>query len=304
MACHHLVHELRVAELARADIDRDGQVARSGRCAQAASCAQAVSSTQRPSGRISAGLFGQRDELGRAAPGRAAGAASAAAPPRRSCGRRRPPAAGSRAGTAPRARPGAGRPPARRWRVTTACMSGSKKRTRVAARRLGLVHGEVGLLEQFAHASRSLAEQGDADAAGAVVQVARQHVGLAQRGQDLLGHRARAGRRRPAACRRGPPAGPRIRRRPGGPRCRPSRTQARRRSATCCSSRSPLWWPSVSLRVLKLSRSMNISAPSRGRAGRPAPAAGGPSAAGGWAAGSAGRRTPGAGSSPRPSCAR
>ena len=43
----------------------------------------------------------------------------------------------------------------------------------------------------------------------------------------------------------------------------PSRTHAARRWATCCSSRSPMSWPRVSLRVLKLSRSMNSSAPCR-----------------------------------------
>ena len=66
---------------------------------------------------------------------------------------------------------------------------------RVAPRALGLVHGQVGLLEQLAHHAVALAEQRHADAAGGVVQVARQHVGLAQRGQDAFGHRARAGRR-------------------------------------------------------------------------------------------------------------
>ena len=40
-----------------------------------------------------------------------------------------------------------------------------------------------------------------------------------------------------------------------------SRTQVLRRSATCCSSKSPTSWPRVSLRVLKLSRSMNSKAP-------------------------------------------
>ncbi len=41
----------------------------------------------------------------------------------------------------------------------------------------------------------------------------------------------------------------------------PLATQERSRSATSCSSMSPFWWPSVSLSTLKLSRSMNISAP-------------------------------------------
>jgi len=41
----------------------------------------------------------------------------------------------------------------------------------------------------------------------------------------------------------------------------PVRTQASSRRATCCNSWSPFWWPSVSLSTLKLSRSMNISAP-------------------------------------------
>src|SRR3569623_115268 len=41
----------------------------------------------------------------------------------------------------------------------------------VAARGLGLVHRQVRLLEQLVHARRGLAEQRDADAAGAEVQV-------------------------------------------------------------------------------------------------------------------------------------
>ncbi|MCY1175621.1 hypothetical protein D9M73_158650 [compost metagenome] len=39
-----------------------------------------------------------------------------------------------------------------------------------------------------------------------------------------------------------------------------SRMQAQRRWATCCSSRSPRSWPRVSLRALKLSRSIRITA--------------------------------------------
>ena len=65
----------------------------------------------------------------------------------------------------------------------------------VAARVLGLVHREIGLLEQFADAARRLAEQRDADAAGTVVQVTWKHVRLAQRGQDPVADDACRGRR-------------------------------------------------------------------------------------------------------------
>ena len=88
------------------------------------------------------GFLGQRNELGRRRPCRAADAASAPAPRRRSCGRRHRPAAGSGARTGSRARPRAGRPPGRRGRRPSACMSRVEEAQRVAAGRLGLVHGE------------------------------------------------------------------------------------------------------------------------------------------------------------------
>ena len=59
----------------------------------------------------------------------------------------------------------------------------------VAPRALGLVHGQISLLEQFAHAGRLGAEAGDADADGAVVLVVAQVERLAHACQHLGGHR-------------------------------------------------------------------------------------------------------------------
>ena len=57
---------------------------------------------------------------------------------------------------------------------------------RVAPRRLGLVHGQVGLLEQVADAFQLFAEYGDADTAGAVMLVTRQVVRLAKHCQNFF----------------------------------------------------------------------------------------------------------------------
>ena len=59
---------------------------------------------------------------------------------------------------------------------------------RVAPGRFGLVHGQIGLLEQFQHAGLRPQEGHDADAGRAAVVVACQGVGLAELGQDLLAH--------------------------------------------------------------------------------------------------------------------
>ena len=62
---------------------------------------------------------------------------------------------------------------------------------RVLAGGLGLVHGDVGLLEQLARAFGVGAETGHADARGALVLVAFEPVGLGQCRQDLLADPAR-----------------------------------------------------------------------------------------------------------------
>ena len=54
-------------------------------------------------------------------------------------------------------------------------------------------------------------------------------------------------------------AGRRTRRRRGGRRCRTRAARRRSRRETSWSSRSPMWWPSVSLISLKWSRSMIIT---------------------------------------------
>jgi hypothetical protein len=48
----------------------------------------------------------------------------------------------------------------RRAAVTTACISGSKKAQGVAPGLFGLVHGQVGLLEQLAHAGTRCRSKG------------------------------------------------------------------------------------------------------------------------------------------------
>ena len=106
-------------------------------------------------------------------------------------------------------------------------------------------------------------EQGDADARGAAVFVTGEQVGLAERGQDFLAHVFRPASPLPRRSRSDLRASPRTRRRPDAPRYRPRARRLTSRCATCCSSRSPLSWPSVSFSVLKLSRSMNSSAPLR-----------------------------------------
>ena len=63
-----------------------------------------------------------------------------------------------------------------------------KEAQRVAAGRLGLVHGQIGLLEPVGQALRMVVQQGHADAAGAVIRLAGQFVGLRQGAQDGLGH--------------------------------------------------------------------------------------------------------------------
>ncbi len=55
----------------------------------------------------------------------------------------------------------------------------------------------------------------------------------------------------------GLPASPRTHHRPDGPRCRLRVRRTPDVCALCCNNRSPMSWPSVSLRFLKLSRSMN-----------------------------------------------
>ena len=58
----------------------------------------------------------------------------------------------------------------------------------VAARRLGLVHGQVGPFEQLVHRQALVAKQGDADAGGAVVLLPPQVKGQIQAGQEFFGN--------------------------------------------------------------------------------------------------------------------
>ena len=62
----------------------------------------------------------------------------------------------------------------------------------VAPHGLGLVHRQVGLLEQFAHTVVAPAQSGDADARGGVVLVSGQIEGFAQLFDHLFGHHAGA----------------------------------------------------------------------------------------------------------------
>ena len=68
---------------------------------------------------------------------------------------------------------------------------GVEKAQRAAPGRLGLVHGQVGLLQQLAHAGASVVERGDANAGRAAVLVASQQVGGREQLQNLFAHRAR-----------------------------------------------------------------------------------------------------------------
>ena len=150
---HHLVHELGVAELPHAHVDGDAEVRAIGPLAHAASCAQACSSTQRPIGTISEVSSAVGDEMRR----------------RHHVALRMLPAQQRlHAGHAPvgahlRLVVDAGTGPSRQaWRrsVASAALAvrhrlhlGVEEADGVAARALGLVHRQVGLLEQLAHAS-------------------------------------------------------------------------------------------------------------------------------------------------------
>ena len=132
----------------------------------------------------------------------------------------------------------------------------------VAAGFLGLIHGDVGLLQQLLYRLLVIAEQGGTDAGGAVVFVRGKLVRLVERSENFLADGFRLCRRFKGCSLRSSS----ITTNSSPPRratVSPSRTQDSRRCATCCSSKSPMSWPRVSLRVLKLSRSMNSSAPSR-----------------------------------------
>ena len=120
-----------------------------------------------------------------------------------------------------------------------------------AAGLLGRVHRDVGALLQRLVVLAVHRVQREADRGVDLQPHPLEHERLAQV------HRAGSGRPawRPRACRRAG-AARRTRRRRGG---RPCRSRAARRSSrreTSCSSRSPMWCPSVSLISLKWSRSM------------------------------------------------
>ena len=66
-----------------------------------------------------------------------------------------------------------------------------EKAQRAAPGHLGLVHGQVGLLEQLSHGGGLIIEQGHAYAGRAAVLVARQGIGKGERVQYLLAHLVR-----------------------------------------------------------------------------------------------------------------
>ena len=82
--------------------------------------------------------------------------------------------------------PRAGPPPGRRAVITTRLHVRIEETQGVAPRFLGLVHGQVGLLQQFIDARSVAAEQGDADAGGAVIVDIAELIGLVERGEDLF----------------------------------------------------------------------------------------------------------------------
>ena len=73
--------------------------------------------------------------------------------------------------------------------------AGIEEAHRVAASRLGLVHGEVGALQQFVDARLMTAEQGDADAGRTAIFLAAELIGLIERAEHLSGSGLRPGRR-------------------------------------------------------------------------------------------------------------
>ena len=209
-------------------------------------------------------LLGQRDEVDRAERGRASGGASGRAPRRRSI---RPVAsvddrlvvrlelaAAEARGPAPRSARGGRRSPrassARRPRPGRlpgrlgACTS--RRRRCAAARRPGSIPSRPTAMPMLA-ADRDLL--------------------ALDRERDLRARRRSGSQRRARGSSVGarPRGGSRTRRRPGGPRGRrPGRTP-RSRSATATSSRSPAAWPSVSLTILKSSRSRKRTTAHAGR---------------------------------------
>ena len=127
-----------------------------------------------------------------------------------------------------------------------------------ALRALGVVHRDVGALDQRVHVVAVVGAERDADARLELDRDAAQRERAAERvvqAAGQLGHRARG--------RAGRGAARRTRRRRGGPACRrgAARRAAGRRPRT--SSSSPWSWPSVSLTSLKRSRSISSSAASR-----------------------------------------
>ena len=110
----------------------------------------------------------------------------------------------------------------------------------VAANFLGLIHGDVGLFQQLLRLLRAPAKHGRTDTAGTAEYMCVELIGLTQRGKDFLADRFCLLRGLDGAVRSGLRASPRIRRRRGEPRCRLRAHTVARRSATCCSSRSPM----------------------------------------------------------------
>ena len=230
------------------------------------------SSTQRVSGRIRPVLLGERDELvGREQPA-LRGAASAPAPRRR---RRRPVAGRPWAGSA----------------ATSSLVARSRARSSAtSARRLGAVRRRVGVVDAVAARGRSLATyiatsarwssssasspcSGESAMPTLALDVERRAVerrtARSSASADARRHATRAPRRR-----RRRAGARRTRRRRGGRPCRRRRRRWQALAPICCSSWSPVWWPSVSLISLKRSRSMIRIARARsaGRSTAPAPA--------------------------------
>jgi hypothetical protein len=145
--------------------------------------------------------------------------------------------------------------------------SSSRTGPRRCARGLGVVHGGVGLAQQVV---RALSACGGSSATPMLAEACTLAVDVDRLGQRRA-HLVRAAQRR--ACGGGaivvqpvPSAARRIRRRRCAPPCRALRTTRRQARGRVRSSASPVAWPRASFTFLKLSRSMNSTAP------RPRPA--------------------------------
>ena len=155
------------------------------------------------------------------------------------------------------------------WRRMTASrIAGREDRVAALAGRLGLVHRDVGVAQQVGGrcaavrpvATPTLRLTASSRSPTAIGSSKRRRMRSAISWRTLDVPRAGCGR------------GPRTRRRRAGRRGRRCRTARASRRATARSSWSPTAWPSVSLTVLKSSRSTNSTADAAGRVERRADA--------------------------------